>query len=93
MTPKEILAKPYHRVIRPDEMLWFGEIVEFPGTLAVGRTAGDCAAQLEDVAESWLLATIDSGQDVPEPLPTEDFGRAVRKVFGRGETARLIEGQ
>jgi predicted RNase H-like HicB family nuclease len=44
------------------------EIIEFPGCIAVGDTAAEALAHLEDVAASWLVATLAKSQRVPEPI-------------------------
>jgi antitoxin HicB len=67
--PAEILKRPYHRIVVSDESGSFGaEIAEFPGCLAVGDTAAEALANLEDVAEGWLLGAIEHKQPIPAPF-------------------------
>lgn len=69
MTPKDYLKLPYHRRLIPEtDGTWFADIVEFPGCIAVGDTPAGAATTLEEVAESWLEATIALGQQVPPPI-------------------------
>ena len=70
----EYLKRPYGRVVVPDSDGTFcAEIIEFPGCIAVGDTAGEALANLESVAESWLQATIAKGLRVPEPVESTEY--------------------
>lgn len=70
MTPAEYLKKPFARQIVPEPDGSFrGEIVEFPGCIALGDTPVEALTNLERVAAGWLEATIAKGQQVPEPTP------------------------
>jgi antitoxin HicB len=82
MGPAEYLKKPYGRVIIPESDGTFrAEITEFPGCIAVGDTAGEALANLEDVAASWLEATLAKGQHVPEPIESVGFsGKLVLRL-------------
>src|SRR5262245_27552412 len=74
MAPAEYLMKSYGRVVIPEsDGTYRAEIIEFPGCIAVGNTAAEALATLEDVAESWLQATIDQGLRIPEPIENEGF--------------------
>lgn len=74
MAPAEYLKKPYGRYVVPESDGTFrAEIIEFPGCIAVGDTAAEALASLEDVAASWLEATIARGQQVPEPIENTAF--------------------
>jgi predicted RNase H-like HicB family nuclease len=74
MSPAEYLKKPYGRFVTPDSDGSFrAEIIEFPGCIAVGDTAAEALANLEDVAESWLEATLAKGQRVPDPIDNIGF--------------------
>src|SRR5271166_2311486 len=71
----QILRQPYARVILPESDGTFrGEIMEFPGCIATGETAAETFVALEDVARSWLLATLERGQNIP--LPVENNSNA-----------------
>lgn len=74
MEPAEYLKKPYGRVVIPEHDGTFrAEIIEFPGCIAVGDTAPEALANLEDVARSWLDVVIAKGQHVPEPIENIGF--------------------
>jgi predicted RNase H-like HicB family nuclease len=74
MSPAEYLRRPYGRLVVPEADGTFrGEIIEFPGCIAVGDTAAEALANLEDVAANWLEATIAKGQRVPDPLEDVEF--------------------
>jgi predicted RNase H-like HicB family nuclease len=78
----DILRKPYSRVVVPDENGTFtAEIFEFPGCIAIGDTAGDALANLDDVAADWISTTLEQGQDIPEPIEASDFsGKLVLRM-------------
>lgn len=68
MTATEILKKPYTRyAIREAKGGYSAAILEFPGCITCADTADEAFTRLEDVAESWLLATMERGQSVPQP--------------------------
>src|SRR5262245_14319931 len=70
----DYLKLPYGRVVVPESDGTFrAEIIEFPGCIAVGDTAGEALANLESVAESWLQATIAKGLRVPEPVESTEY--------------------
>lgn len=70
----DYLKEPYGRVVVPEADGTFrAEIIEFPGCIATGETAAGALASLEDVAESWLEATIAKGQRVPDPMEGGEF--------------------
>jgi antitoxin HicB len=74
MALAEYLKKPYGRFVVPESDGTFrGEIIEFPGCIAVGDTAAEALANLEDVAASWLEATLARGQRIPEPIENVEF--------------------
>jgi antitoxin HicB len=74
MALAEYLKKPYGRFVVPESDGTFrSEIIEFPGCIAVGETAAEALANLEDVAASWLEATLARGQRIPEPIENVGF--------------------
>ncbi len=74
MTAAELLKKPYSRVVVPEPDGSFrAEIIEFPGCIATGDTAGGALSRLEVVAESWLESVLARGQAVPEPLEENGY--------------------
>jgi predicted RNase H-like HicB family nuclease len=82
MAPDDYLKRPYGRVVVPEADGSFrAEIIEFPGCIAVGDAAAEALANLEEVAASWLEATIAKGQRVPEPTETVGFsGKLVLRL-------------
>lgn len=70
----EYLKKPYGRTVVPESDGTFrAEIIEFPGCIATGETASEALASLENVAGSWLEATLARGQRIPEPIENVGF--------------------
>jgi len=66
---RELLAKPYSRVLMPAEGgLYTAEILEFPGCSVEGHTPSEAYAQLEHAAEKWLHEWLNEGKVVPQPL-------------------------
>ena len=82
MKPAGYLKRPYGRVVVPESDGTFrAEIIEFPGCIAVGDTAGEALANLERVADSWLQATIAKGLRVPEPIESIEYsGKLVLRL-------------
>jgi len=77
------LRQPYARIVLPESDGTFrGEIMEFPGCIASGETAAETLTNLEEVAESWLLAALERGQNIPQPVESSnDFsGRLVLRL-------------
>ena len=65
----EILKRPYARVVIPElDGTFRAEVVEFPGCIASGDTASEALECLEEIAASWLEATLAKDQSVPEPI-------------------------
>jgi predicted RNase H-like HicB family nuclease len=82
--PSEYLKRPYGRVVVPESDGTFrAEIMEFPGCIATGDTAAEALASLENVAESWLEATIARGLYVPEPMEDRGFSGKLVVRLGR----------
>jgi predicted RNase H-like HicB family nuclease len=79
---KTLLKRPYMRTVVPQEDgSYHAEIVEFPGCMATGETAAQALQTLEGVAESWLAAVLDAGQQVPLPLESNDYsGKLVLRM-------------
>jgi predicted RNase H-like HicB family nuclease len=82
MEPMEILKKPYARMVVPDtDGTFTAEIVEFPGCIAVGDTAAEALSNLDEVAVDWIAATLEQGQDIPEPMEAAGFsGKLVLRM-------------
>ena len=83
--PKEILKRPYARVLTPDpDGRVTAEIMEFPSCVAYGDNAANALARLEDVAAEWIAATVEQGQDIPEPMDSTDFSGKLVLRMSRG---------
>lgn len=81
-TAAEYLARPYARVLVPDDDgTYRAEILEFPGCLAEGDTAAEALAALEAAAESWLDAAIEMESQIPDPMEECDYsGKTVLRM-------------
>jgi predicted RNase H-like HicB family nuclease len=74
MEAAALLKKPYARVVVPEiDGSFTAEILEFPGCVASGDTPADALANVEDVALDWIAATLEQGQDIPEPLDHANY--------------------
>ena len=83
MEPSALLKKPYARVVVPEtDGSFTAEILEFPGCVASGDTAADALANVEEVALDWIAATIEQGQEIPEPLDHANYsGKLVVRMM------------
>ncbi|MFH1596420.1 MAG: type II toxin-antitoxin system HicB family antitoxin [Pseudomonadota bacterium] len=81
-TAKEYLKEPYSRVLVPEsDGTYSADILEFPGCFAEGQTPNEAYANLEKIAESWIEAALEQGQEIPSPLETHDFsGRSALRI-------------
>lgn len=74
MEPDVILKMPYARVVVPEaDGSYTAEILEFPGCVASGETAAGALSNVEEVALDWLAASLEQGQNIPEPLDHSNF--------------------
>jgi predicted RNase H-like HicB family nuclease len=82
MEPREILARPYARVLTPEpDGQYTAEIMEFPNCVAFGDSTSAALANLEDVAADWIAAALEQGQDIPDPMDNADYsGRLVLRM-------------
>ena len=56
-------------------------ILEFPGCISEGDTAGEACTRLYAVAESWIATVESLGQNVPPPLSGGEYsGRALLRM-------------
>ncbi|HEX3529168.1 MAG TPA: type II toxin-antitoxin system HicB family antitoxin [Thermoanaerobaculia bacterium] len=75
---RELLKKPYTRVLIPDEEsgTLTARLVEFPGCFAQGDNPAEAYERLEAAAESWIEAALEMRQVIPPPtLDVEFSGR------------------
>lgn len=71
----EILKKPYTRILIPNEGgSYSAEILEFVGCYAQGDTPNEAINDLEEAARSWIVACLELGQEIPEPLMNQGYG-------------------
>lgn len=82
MDAHEVLKRPYARLVTPDvDGSFFAEIVEFPGCFATGKTAADAFQNLESVAVDWINTALAQGQNIPEPMESNEYsGRLVLRM-------------
>jgi predicted RNase H-like HicB family nuclease len=75
LNPRELLKKPYTRVLIPDEEsgTFTAQIVEFPGCIAQGATLTEAYERLDAVAESWIEAALEMQQEIPSPASDNQF--------------------
>ena len=73
-SPADYLKLPYLQTVVPeDDGTFRAEVLEFPGCIATGETRAAAITALQDVAESWLEAMLDSGQPIPAPMEKNDY--------------------
>ena len=78
MKAKEYLRKPYTRTVIPEaEGGYYAEVLEFPGCRAAGDTPAEAYERLEDAAESWIMACLDTDKPIPEPFEDGAFNGKV----------------
>jgi antitoxin HicB len=82
MDAREILKRPYARVLTPEtDGQYSAEIMEFPNCVASGANAVEALANLEQVAAEWIAASIEQGQDIPDPMDNAEYsGRFVLRT-------------
>jgi len=81
-TAKEYLKEPYSRVLVPEsDGTYSADILEFPGCFAEGQTPNEAYTNLDRIAESWIEAALEQGQEIPTPIETHDFsGRIALRI-------------
>jgi len=83
MNAAEYLNLPYERVLIPDHEsgTYTALIREFPGCIAEGDKPAAAYANLEGVAESWIEAVLELGQEVPTPASDATYsGRVLLRL-------------
>jgi antitoxin HicB len=85
MSAAKILEKPYARILvrEPDGRVT-AEIMEFPGCVAFGDNEQEALRKLDEVAIDWIDATLEQGQEVPEPMDSADFSGRLGLRMTRG---------
>ncbi len=81
-TIANILNKPYSRNFIQDENgTYSAEILEFSGCYSQGNTIESALNNLNDVAKEWIEATLEIGQEIPEPNMNKGYsGRIVLRM-------------
>jgi predicted RNase H-like HicB family nuclease len=81
-TAKDYLKEPYSRVLVPEsDGTYSADILEFPGCFAEGKTPNEAYANLERIAESWIEAALEQGQEIPAPIEAHNFsGRNALRI-------------
>jgi predicted RNase H-like HicB family nuclease len=76
------LKQPYARILFPEvDDTFRGEILEFPGCIATGDTPEEAFDSLEEAAKDWLQAALEAGQNIPEPVESNEYsGRLVLRL-------------
>jgi len=74
----QILAKPYARVITPDNAGGYAaQVLEFPGCFSDGDTPEEAYRNLEEAAENWVEAALAQRMAIPEPFATQGYSGTV----------------
>lgn len=83
MIPEDILRKPYARtfLMDPESGVYTALILEFPGCISDGPTLEEANANLNRVAESWLLASHAQGLKIPEPFENRQGVMKLTKLW------------
>mgnify|MGYP000086253395 CR=1 FL=1 len=71
----EYLNMPYRMEIVPDtaEGGFVASFPELPGCITCGETAEMAAANAEDAKKEWLIAAMEEGIEIPEPVSLDDY--------------------
>lgn len=90
---REILLRPYSRVLIPDHDTgtYVAFILEFPGCVAQGDTPEEAYRNLEAAAQSWIEAARDLGQAIPLPSSEESYSGRVLLRLPRSLHRRAAE--
>jgi len=82
-TVEDYLAEPYRRVLIPDRetQTYTAMISEFPGCIAQGDTVDEAYTNLEDAAKSWIEASLELGNEIPDTALNQKFsGKILLRV-------------
>ena len=82
MTAKEILQRPYSRVLTPEEDGRFSAaVLEFPGCFSQGDSPAEAYTNLEEAANNWIEAALEQKLEIPEALsPQRAAGRVLVRL-------------
>jgi len=81
----DLLKKPYSRMFVYDEDTesYGAAILEFTGCVSMGATVAEANKNLDEAAKSWIVASLDMGNTIPEPRETSNddhSGRILLRV-------------
>jgi len=79
MNTKKYLAKPYTRMLAPDEDgVYVAEVLELPGCISQGATPTKALANLEEAMEGWIEVALADGRPIPEPMAEHEYSGNLR---------------
>lgn len=90
-TVEDYLAAPYSRVFIPEDEGYSASVLEFPGCYSFGDTLAEAAANLEEVAKSWLETTIYQGHPIPEPIAEQEYSGRIALRLPKGLHQRAAQ--
>ncbi|MDD4402662.1 MAG: toxin-antitoxin system HicB family antitoxin [Desulfitobacteriaceae bacterium] len=68
------MAQPYKVVITPcDEGGYVAEIPDLRGCITQAETNEDIMGMIEDAKRVWILAALEDGKKIPEPVKEDDY--------------------
>ena len=56
-----------------EEPYFFVQVNELPGCMTDGATIEEAFGNVYEAIESWILATMEAGNPIPEPLNVDDY--------------------
>ena len=85
----EYVAKPYTRMLTPaEEGGYIAEVLEVPGAISQGETAGEAVAMVNDALGGIIAVMLEDGEAIPEPMGLDEYsGRFNLRISS--ETHRL----
>ena len=88
----ETLSRPYMRRLVPEvDGGYSASIPEFPGCYAEGNTADDAMRNLESAAKAWLVAALESGQNIPDPVELGEYSGKIALRIPRSQHRMAVE--
>jgi antitoxin HicB len=81
-TLSDYLSLPYTiELVREDDTTWFASVVELPGCMTEGDSAGDAVAMIQDAMAGWIELALADGREIPEPRSADEYsGKFVVRV-------------
>jgi len=96
-TIQEIVARPYTRMFTPDDGMYVGRVLEFPGCHAEGEDIAEALTNLDEALAGIVDSMLDHGDAIPEPLNTREYSgrlalRLPPSLHGRIAERAALEG-